>query len=143
MVSIIVNLALCQDYENIIQKIKKLESAKQRKIDLIDLNLITIKALSQNVKNLDDDVKAYIMDLRRLRQKMHALVDVTDIRSVKEFCWKIWPDDRSNWSFCAGVTHSNYFPIDPDGMEKNLPPIRAHCSLDGRTTLSMKLKLFF
>ena len=54
------------------------------------------------------------------------------IVDVKEFCWKL------------GVTHSGYFLIDPDGLEKNLPPIRTYCRWsDGQTTVGMKINVFF
>ena len=154
----VANLCLCEDYQTLLTRIEKLESEQNKKIDALEFKMETYKQscqgysqsleiLSENVATIEENLNVSKSDLvettdqlSNLKQKvnnglekMDNLVQVTNILSLQEFCWKLGS---------VGFTESGIFPIDPDGLEQNLPPIKAFCSLpDGQTTLGQYLKL--
>ena len=148
----VTKLCLCEDYQTLVTRIEKLETEQNEKIVALEFKVEsykqscqghsqTLEILSENVATIEEnlnvsksDLVATTDQLSNLKQKVNNglekidnLVEVTDILSSQEFCWKLGS---------VGFTESGIFPIDPDGLEQNLPPIKVFCSLpDGKTTL--------
>ena len=148
----VANLCLCEDYQTLVTRIEKLETEQNEKIVALEFKVEaykqscqghsqTLETLFENLATIEENLNVSKSDLvensdqlSSLKQKLNNgfekidnLVKVTDILSSQEFCWKFGS---------IGFIESGVFPIDPDGLQQNLPPITAFCSLpDGKTTL--------